>query len=224
MRKVILAAKKVSKSKEALKAELKQDIATHKKVVTKFKKADLHITSDTEPEIGWTDSGSDEVLSGSITVRGKTASYSVDTPQVTSVAKWTKKTSWTFNVFKGTPDACIKFIIDALTTAGDTLKIDSNLVANEKGILKCISDAADANVKSSNVARMTYRSKSQGGKLLWIVVQAPRDMTDMAGSAIKEVEAKKCGVTLQQILDYLVAKGAHKPKPQKRSKNYSYYD
>jgi hypothetical protein len=218
MRKVIvtLAASK-RPSKEQLKAELKLAIADHKKILAKLKKANVNITLENEPEIGWTDSGYDAVLSGEIVVRGKTASYSINTPEVNSVAKLTKKTSWVFDVFKGQPLACLKFIIEAVTADGGVTKVDSNLLSAEKGILKALSNAADAYVRATNVARLTYRTKSQGGKILWIAVQAPSDMTDMEGGAIREDDAKKVGVTLQQILDYLVAKDARKPKPQKRS-------
>jgi hypothetical protein len=221
MRKTVLAAKK--KSMEELKQELKTDIATHKKVIAKFKRANLHVVTDTEPEIGEGDSGT-VVFSGEISVRGKSATYGINTPRLNSVAKWTKKGGWKFDDFKGTPDACIKYIIDALTSEGSVLKLDPELVAKEKGILNCIGDAAFANIKSGNVARITYRSKSQGGKILWIAVQAPRDMTDMEGQAIREADAKKAGVTLQQILDYLIAKDAKKPKKQKRSTGHFIYD
>jgi hypothetical protein len=226
MRKVVLAAKeKVKvKTKAELIQEEKEAIVIHKKAIARFKKANLNIVKDDLPEIGQDDYGKSCVFSGEIVLRGKTDSYSVNTPDLNSIAKWSKKTSWVFNTFKGTPDEVIKNLINGLTSIGAVIKMDPELLSKERGIIKCLATAADANVKSTNVARLTYRSKSQSGKLLWIAVQAPSDMTDMEGGAIRDADAKACGVTLQQILEYLIIKDAKKPKKQKRSTGHFIYD
>jgi len=207
-----------------LQQELKDAVATHKKVVAKFKKADLLIVREELPEIGTGDSGKKELFLGELVVRGKKASYSVNTPSLKTVARWTKKTGWEFDVFKGDPDKVIAWVIQTLKGAGDTQKVDPDLKAQEKPILSLLGDAANCRVTSTNVSRFEYRSKSKDGKLLWIWVQGPRDLTDMAGSVIKADAAKKKGVTLKQILEYLVAKGARKPKREKRSNTRSLYD
>ena len=207
-----------------LEPELKEALATHKKTLNKLRKVGLNIVREEEPYIGKDDYGKKCLLLGEIVVRGKTESYSINTPTLKSVAKWTKKSSWVFDVFKGKPDEVVNYVINALTKKGDIVKINSELKDKEKAILKLISDSASARITSTNVARLEYRSKTQGGKLLWIVVEAPREISDMAGIAIKEADAKKLKVTLQDVLDYLIVKDAKKPKREKRSKTYPIYD
>ena len=209
---------------QKLQQELKDAIAVHRKTVAKFKKANLMVVREELPEIGTGDSGKKELFLGEIVVRGRKASYSVNTPTLKSVAKWTKKTSWQFDQFKGKPDEVVAWVIKALSDNKDTHKVDLNLKALEKPILSLLGDATSAGIRSGNVARLEYRSKSKDGKLLWVWVQAPREMTDMEGSAIKPEQAKKKGVTLKQILDYLEANGAQKPKRQKRSNTRWLYD
>lgn len=217
MRKIVIAATN-------LEPMLKEALAIHKKTLNKLRKFELHVVRDEEPYIGNDDRGKKCLLLGEIVVRGKTESYSINTPTLKSVAKWTKKSNWEFDVFKGKPDEVVNYVINALTKKGDVVKVNSDLKDKEKAILKLISESASVRITSTNVARLEYRSKTQGGKLLWIVVEAPREMSNMAGVAIKEADAKKLKITLQDVLDYLVVKGAKKPKREKRSKTYPIYD